>query len=209
MAPPMRCAIARASCAPLTACVPTPAVRWGRANRGRPSGLSVARLGIRLPHWRQRFRRDHEAHHVPRENRRRRYSDRRPLTARTPRSRNRGPLARAAFDRPPHRVRAEFHSRFVTPGDRKPLVAKLAGRSIVGVRRRGKFIVIALDQGTLAVHLGMTGKLLMDGAHAAHTRHFHARRRHAAVRRPAPVRPHRMESVAHRSLGPGASRNHS
>jgi formamidopyrimidine-DNA glycosylase len=66
-------------------------------------------------------------------------------------------------------VRAEFHSRWVTPGNRKALAKKLEGRSIVGIRRRGKFIVIALDQGTLAVHLGMTGKLLLDAATTPHT----------------------------------------
>jgi formamidopyrimidine-DNA glycosylase len=39
----------------------------------------------------------------------------------------------------------------------------------VSVRRRGKFIVITLDQGKLSVHLGMTGKLLLDAAMTAHT----------------------------------------
>jgi formamidopyrimidine-DNA glycosylase len=37
------------------------------------------------------------------------------------------------------------------------------------VKRRGKFIVIALDQGTLTVHLGMTGKLLVEGEAGEHT----------------------------------------
>jgi len=52
---------------------------------------------------------------------------------------------------------------------------KLAGRSIVSVKRRGKFILMTLDRGesdtlaTLAVHLGMTGKLLMDGTQGEHT----------------------------------------
>lgn len=64
---------------------------------------------------------------------------------------------------------AEFHSRFVTPGNRRALAAKLAGRTIREIRRRGKFIVIALDQGSLSVHLGMTGKLLLDGDRTAHT----------------------------------------
>ena len=35
--------------------------------------------------------------------------------------------------------------------------------------RRGKFILIGLDQGTLTVHLGMTGKLLVSGTAGAHT----------------------------------------
>jgi formamidopyrimidine-DNA glycosylase len=59
---------------------------------------------------------------------------------------------------------ARFTSRFVTPGNRAALAARLAGRRIESVRRRGKFIVIALDQGTLTIHLGMTGKLLLEGA---------------------------------------------
>ncbi len=66
-------------------------------------------------------------------------------------------------------VSAKFTSRFVTPGDRRKLGARLAGRTIEGVTRRGKFIVIALDSGTLAVHLGMTGKLLLDGDVNPHT----------------------------------------
>jgi len=66
-------------------------------------------------------------------------------------------------------VAAEFDSRFVTPGNRRALAAKLAGRTIASIRRRGKFIVITLDQGSLAVHLGMTGKLLLDGEAGPHT----------------------------------------
>ena len=65
-------------------------------------------------------------------------------------------------------VHAEFHSRFVTPGDRELLARQLAGRTISGIERRGKFIVIALDRGTLAIHLGMTGKLLVDGHRGPH-----------------------------------------
>jgi formamidopyrimidine-DNA glycosylase len=61
-------------------------------------------------------------------------------------------------------VSARFTSKFVTPGDRSKLAARLAGRTIQSVQRRGKFILMMLDRGTLAVHLGMTGKLLMDHA---------------------------------------------
>jgi formamidopyrimidine-DNA glycosylase len=49
------------------------------------------------------------------------------------------------------------------------LTQRLAGRRIESVTRRGKFILIALDQGTLTVHLGMTGKLLIDGEAGEHT----------------------------------------
>ena len=64
---------------------------------------------------------------------------------------------------------ASFTSRFITSGNRRVLARKLAGRTIRGIQRRGKFIVIALDRGTLTVHLGMTGKLLLDGFKDPHT----------------------------------------
>lgn len=35
----------------------------------------------------------------------------------------------------------------------------LAGRTILGVRRRGKYLLVDLDQGLLLVHLGMSGSL--------------------------------------------------
>ena len=66
-------------------------------------------------------------------------------------------------------VNASFTSRFVTPGNRAKLIRRLAGRRIESVTRRGKFILIALDQGTLTVHLGMTGKLLLEGEAGEHT----------------------------------------
>jgi len=66
-------------------------------------------------------------------------------------------------------VSTSFSSRFVTPGSRAKLSQRLAGRRIESVTRRGKFILIALDQGTLTVHLGMTGKLLVSGEPGQHT----------------------------------------
>jgi len=66
-------------------------------------------------------------------------------------------------------VTAEFRSKFVTPGNRRMLAKKLEGRTIREIRRRGKFIVITLDQGTLAVHLGMTGRLLLDASSGPYT----------------------------------------
>lgn len=66
-------------------------------------------------------------------------------------------------------ARAEFRSRFVTPGDRELLASRLKGRRIVGVERRGKFIWMRLDEGHLAVHLGMTGRLLFGGVEGPHT----------------------------------------
>jgi formamidopyrimidine-DNA glycosylase len=64
---------------------------------------------------------------------------------------------------------AEFTSRHVTPGNRPTLSRNLAGRRIESVRRRGKFILITLDQGFLSIHLGMTGRLLISGKAATHT----------------------------------------
>ena len=64
---------------------------------------------------------------------------------------------------------ASFSSRFVTPGNRKALARRIAGRTIQSVKRRGKFIVIALDEGSLTVHLGMTGRLLLDAPPEKHT----------------------------------------
>ena len=66
-------------------------------------------------------------------------------------------------------VRAEFTSKFVTPGDRAALAARVAGRIIRSVRRHGKFIVVELDEGMLVVHLGMTGKLLLDAPLTQHS----------------------------------------
>jgi formamidopyrimidine-DNA glycosylase len=57
---------------------------------------------------------------------------------------------------------AEFTSRHVTPGNRTALAKKLIGRTIRSVTRRGKHILIGLDEGILVVHLGMTGQLLLD-----------------------------------------------
>jgi formamidopyrimidine-DNA glycosylase len=64
---------------------------------------------------------------------------------------------------------AEFTSRHVTPGNRATLSQRLKGRRIESVRRRGKFIVVTLDQGAFSIHLGMTGSLLVAGKRAEHT----------------------------------------
>ena len=104
-------------------------------------------------------------------------------------------------------VAASFSSRFVTPGNRKTLARRLADRTIQSIQRRGKFIVMQLDEGTLTVHLGMTGSLLLDAArHQTHLRNLYARQRLVDLHRLAPVRAHSLESrsVATR---PGAARN--
>ena len=63
---------------------------------------------------------------------------------------------------------AAFTSRFVTPGDRVKLAQRLVGQTIQSILRRGKFIIMPLDQGTLTVHLGMTGRLLISGQPGEH-----------------------------------------
>ena len=66
-------------------------------------------------------------------------------------------------------VSARFTSRFVTPGNRKALAERLKGRTIQSIARRGKYIVMSLDAGSLVVHLGMTGRLLVDAADGDHS----------------------------------------
>jgi formamidopyrimidine-DNA glycosylase len=61
-------------------------------------------------------------------------------------------------------INAELTGLRVIVGSAPKTSAALAGRKIVGVERHGKFIAIRLDRGYLVVHLGMTGRLLIDGA---------------------------------------------
>ena len=51
--------------------------------------------------------------------------------------------------------------------------ARLAGRRILGVRRRGKYLLLDLDRGLLLLHLGMSGSLLFAPAHPAPGPHDH------------------------------------
>jgi formamidopyrimidine-DNA glycosylase len=69
-------------------------------------------------------------------------------------------------------ARGQFFSRFVVRQNFAKLANRVRGQSVRSVRRHGKFIVIELDHGVLTVHLGMTGKLLMDGAPGPYTRAF-------------------------------------
>ena len=46
----------------------------------------------------------------------------------------------------------------------------LAGKLVRAIRRHGKFILFEFEDGVLAIHLGMTGKLVFDGARTAYTR---------------------------------------
>jgi len=49
-------------------------------------------------------------------------------------------------------------------------VVKAAGQTVRDVRRYGKYILLDLDRGLLAIHLGMTGKLLTGAAKGPYTR---------------------------------------
>lgn len=50
---------------------------------------------------------------------------------------------------------------------------RLVGRTITGLRRRGKWIILDLDQGHLLVHLGMTGQLRVRAAAEPREPHTH------------------------------------
>jgi formamidopyrimidine-DNA glycosylase len=66
-------------------------------------------------------------------------------------------------DRIPGRTIAEavvHDAKLVEPDDPEGFAEALAGRGIVAVGRRGKYLLIELDDGdTLAIHLRMTGRL--------------------------------------------------
>ena len=68
-------------------------------------------------------------------------------------------------------VSAEFRGlRVLRGGNPDRLAGLLAGRRIAGIRRYGKFIVMALESGGhLVIHLGMTGRLLLGGTPGKHT----------------------------------------
>lgn len=57
-------------------------------------------------------------------------------------------------------ISARFLAPRVMRGAPEPV---LAGQCVLGVMRHGKHILLRMDEGTLAIHLGMTGKLLIDG----------------------------------------------
>lgn len=65
---------------------------------------------------------------------------------------------------------AEFLSPLVLRHCADPDPELLRARTIRSVQRRGKFIVIELDEGSLVIHLGMTGKLLFDTPRTPYTR---------------------------------------
>ena len=66
---------------------------------------------------------------------------------------------------------AEFGQLRVLRGLPEDTAQALAGQRVVAIERYGKFIGIRLERGVLVVHLGMTGKLLID---AERTKWTHA-----------------------------------
>jgi formamidopyrimidine-DNA glycosylase len=67
-------------------------------------------------------------------------------------------------------VEATFSSRFVVRQDFGELAKRVRGQRIESVRRHGKFIIVELESGVLSIHLGMTGKLLLDSAAGKYAR---------------------------------------
>jgi formamidopyrimidine-DNA glycosylase len=59
-------------------------------------------------------------------------------------------------------VDARFSSRHVVRQPFPALRKRVRGQLVHSVERHGKFIVLTLDRGVLVIHLGMTGKLLLD-----------------------------------------------
>ena len=59
-------------------------------------------------------------------------------------------------------LNAEFLQLRVLRGSPHETTKALAGRRIKSIERHGKFIAIRLDRGYLVIHLGMTGKLLVN-----------------------------------------------
>jgi formamidopyrimidine-DNA glycosylase len=57
---------------------------------------------------------------------------------------------------------AEFSSHHVVRQKFPTLRRRVRNQAVKSVRRHGKFIVLELDQGVLSIHLGMTGKLLLN-----------------------------------------------
>ena len=64
-------------------------------------------------------------------------------------------------------LEARFFAARVMRGAAEPL---LVGHTVLEVTRHGKHILVRFDHGTLAIHLGMTGKLLIDGVRTAYLR---------------------------------------
>jgi formamidopyrimidine-DNA glycosylase len=64
-------------------------------------------------------------------------------------------------------LQAEFLAPRVLRGSPPP---EIEGRTILSLERYGKHILMQFENGVLSIHLGMTGKLLLDGAETLYTR---------------------------------------
>ena len=67
-------------------------------------------------------------------------------------------------------ITAQFFSRHVVRQRFPMLVKRVSNQPVKSVRRHGKFIVLELDYGVLSIHLGMTGKLLLDSEPSPYAR---------------------------------------
>ena len=67
-------------------------------------------------------------------------------------------------------VKAQFFSHHVVRQKFPELARRLRNQPVKSVTRHGKFIVLELDNGVLSIHLGMTGKLLLDSKPTAYAR---------------------------------------
>ena len=76
-------------------------------------------------------------------------------------------------------------ARWTRPLEPEPVAAALVGREIVAAGRRGKYLLLGLDDGsTLLMHLRMTGNLLL-AARGEEARRFGMQRLHPAPTEPA------------------------
>jgi len=67
-------------------------------------------------------------------------------------------------------VDAQFFSHHVVRQKFALLRRHVQNQQVRSVRRHGKFIVVELDHGVLSIHLGMTGKLLLNSQPGPHAR---------------------------------------
>lgn len=67
-------------------------------------------------------------------------------------------------------LRGKFFSKHVVRQNFASLARRVSNQPVKAVTRHGKFIVIELEKGVLSVHLGMTGKLLLDSSPGPYAR---------------------------------------
>jgi len=67
-------------------------------------------------------------------------------------------------------VKGRFFSHHVVRQKFSELARRVRNQQVKSVKRHGKFIVLELDNGVLSIHLGMTGKLLLDSKPTAYAR---------------------------------------